>query len=125
MFNKILILTFIFFIMFGQSMGGAMEARPNYKERIKEKYKNIDLSDGVNKEEAIIIAQNYLIKEGLDKKCNIATTEVVGDLYKNPEYWHVSVSTTHKVKWEQGLKWMSVYVNKKTGEVKGGGAGPS
>ena len=125
MFKKDLLIIFLWFLIFGRTAGGAMEANQNYKEQIKEKYKNIDLSDGVSKKEAIIIAQNYLIGEELNNICDITTGEVIGDMYNNPEYWHVSFSTTHKVKLEQGLKWVSVYVNKGTGEVKYGGEGPS
>jgi len=125
MIKRILLILFLCFLVYGKNIGGAMGVNLNYKEQIKEKYKNIDLSDGVSKEEAIIIAQNYLIGEELDKICDIATGEVVGDMYNNPGYWHVSFSATHKVKREQGLKWASVYVNKRTGEVKYGGEGPS
>lgn len=125
MLKKIILVIFLYFLLSAETTGGAMGLNLNYKEQVKEKYKNINLSDGVNKEEAIIIAQNYLIREELDKICDIATGEVVGDMYNNSEYWHVSFSTTHKVKGEQGLKWASVYVNKRTGEVKYGGEGPS
>lgn len=125
MIKKVFIFVFISFLIFGPSIGGTMGEKPDYKIQIKEKYNQIDLSDGVSKEEAIIIAQNYLIEEGLDKICDISTGEVIGDLYNNPEYWHVSFSTTQKVKRQQGLKWASVYVHKKTGEVKYGGEGPS
>ena len=54
-------------IAFLSSIGAAMAQAPDYKELIKGKYKNIDLSEGVSKEEAIIIAQNYLIGKGEDK----------------------------------------------------------
>jgi hypothetical protein len=126
MYKKRLVLAIIcFIILFTTNRGIAMSDRPNNKTEIKEKFKQIDLSGSVSKEDAIIIAQNYLIEEGLDKICDISTGEVIGDLYNNPEYWHVSFSTTQKVKQQQGLKWASVYVHKKTGEVKYGGEGPS
>lgn len=127
MTNKkiLIILIAISWYIVNPDLGGAMGETSDYKTRIKAKLRNIDISDGVNQKEAIIIAQNYLIDEGLDKICAISTGKVVGDLYNNPEYWHVSFSTTQNVKWKQGLKWASVYVSKKTGEAKYGGEGPS
>lgn len=102
-----------------------MGARLDYRTQIKEKVKQIDFSNGVSKEDAIVIAQNYLIEEKLDEMCVISKAEVIGDLYRNPEYWHVSFPTTLRVKLKQGLKWLSVYVHKTTGKVKYGGEGPS
>lgn len=125
---RIYILIFIFLLLiFGQISGGAMGERPDYKLQIKEKFQKINLSDGVSKEEATIIAQNALIENGGDKDCIISSAEVFAedDSYRDKNYWHISFKTTSRFRSRTGLEWITTNVNKKTGEMVGGGAGPS
>lgn len=106
-------------------IGGAMGMDFKDKSNIKARLKEIDISKGVNKEEAIIIAQNYLIEKGLDNMYLIHTAKVMNDAYNKPDYWCIQISTTPKVALVQGLKWGCVFVNKQTSDVKYGGEGPS
>lgn len=103
-----------------------MGERPDYKTEIREKLKHVDTSDGVNEEEAIIIAQNDLITrdENVDKFCILSKPTVIESPYAK-DCWLVSFPTTLKVKRTRGLKWTTIYIDKKTGEIKGGGASPS
>jgi hypothetical protein len=109
------------------SEGLAMAQAPDYKEQIKEKYKKVDLSDGVSKEEAIIIAQNYLIERGIDKTYKLESAEVFGedDPFWDKNSWHIGFYTKLGERLKTGLKWCSFHVDKKTGSVLGGGCGPS
>gem|GEM_PF-3403422 len=96
------------------------------KITIKEKLASVNLSDGVDKEEAIVIAQNYLIDNGLDALLDVSKVRKTDD-QKSPwgiEDWLISFSTTSKARRQQGLKWGSLLVNKKTGVVKYLGEGP-
>jgi len=121
------ILTIIMSIALNSIQGVAMEARPAYKEQIKEKLKNIIFSDGVSKEEAIIIAQNYLLETEWGKSCNLKSAEVFGenDPYWDKDSWHISFKLTYKERVKSGLKWTILNVDKKTGKVTPGGEGPS
>lgn len=107
--------------------GFAMEERSDYKAEIKEKYRQINLSDGVSKEEAIIIAQNYLIDEGLDKNYIISKPTVEDFEFSQWNEWRI----IFKAKYGESIKqanifgllgifkwWISVNVHKKTGEIK-------
>jgi hypothetical protein len=123
---RISILIFIFLLLiFWQIPGGAMGERPDYKSQIKEKFKTIDLSDGVSKEEAAIIAQNFLIDDGFElKDVNILKPQVVeSGLIEG--CWAVTFNTSFKIKHSQGLNWYTVDIDKKTGEIKAKGFGPS
>ena len=113
-------------ITFIPSKGVAMGSAPDYKEQIMEKYKKIDLSDGINKEEAIMIAQNYLIEKGIDKDCIIAKTKVMDKEWWIPDgCWEIRFGAIDSIKQKQGLEWFSVYIDKIKGEIKGKGWGPS
>lgn len=109
------------------SKGVAMGDMPDYKAQIKEKYKKIDLADGVSKEEAIIIAQNYLLETEWGKSCNLKSAEVFGenDPYWDKNSWHISFKLTFKERLKSGLKWTVLNVDKRTGKVTAGGEGPS
>jgi hypothetical protein len=117
----VLFLISIFFII--DNKGMAMTGRPYdyYREKLKE----VNISDGVSKEEAIIIAQNYIIdkiKEGGDfyKKLGISKPEFSDDSkYKNQlkENWVILFPMRYGF-----LKtWNVIYVNKQTGKVVDGG----
>lgn len=121
----ILTLVLLFLITFIPSKGVAMGSAPNYKEQIMEKYKKIDLSDGDSKEEATIIAQNYLFEKGIDKDCIIAKTKVMDKEWWIPDgCWEIRFGVVPIIKQKQGLEWFSVYIDKISGEIKGSGWGP-
>ncbi|MDD2751565.1 MAG: hypothetical protein PHN59_00330 [Candidatus Omnitrophica bacterium] len=104
--------------------GGAMAERPDYRTQIKDKFSRLDLSDGVSKEEAVVIAQNYLIEKGIDKDCNIMKPEVKeSQLVDN--CWAVGFNAIAKVRSESGLEWFALHIDRTTGEIKGQGWGPS
>jgi hypothetical protein len=123
---KILFLISLVIMLTNNDKGIAMTERPDYKTEIKEKFKQIDLSDGVSKEEAIIIAQNYvitMIEEGNEycRKLVILKAKLLGE--------HV---TSEGKKWEVSFpirrgfnlfspKEFSIFVNQKTGRVTVGG----
>lgn len=102
-----------------------MAKGPDYKAVIQEKFKQLDLSDGVSKEEAIIIAQNYLIEQELDKKYVLRKPEV--DERDFGTEWVITFNATY---WESikqanifGLTgimkwWISVDIDKKTGKIE-------
>lgn len=122
----ILIFTVAVILTLNSLQGVVMGERPDYKAEIREKFKNVRLSDGANKEEAIIIAQNYMINEENDfcKNFNILKPTVEEDP-KFPEDWIVGFPTTAAFRLKTGLEWNAMYVNKKTGEVIYSGEGPS
>lgn len=107
--------------------GVAMGDKTDYKTQIKEKLKQVDISDGVSKEEAIIIAQNHMIDEGIEKTCDLRSAEVFAedDPYWDKNTWHISFKTTFKERLRSGSKWITVNVDKKTGKVEISGWGPS
>lgn len=124
------IFLFLFFVLcvtiiVNTNIGMAMGNKPDYKSEVRSKLKKIDVSDGVDKREAVILAQNYLIDEGLDKMYLISSARVIESSYEKLEYWCVRFSTFSKIKLKQGLEWGIVYIDKKTGKVKEGGSGPS
>jgi len=99
--------------------GIALAGRPYdyYREKLKE----VNISDGVSKEEAIIIAQNYVIdmiekKEDFFKKLGISKPQ----LSEDPDFkedWIILFPMRYGF-----LKtWGVVYVNKKTGKAVYGG----
>ncbi len=66
----------LFFIVFLMALSGcAITGKAVYKENLQ----LVNFSDGINEEEAVIIAQNYLINNNLTKDCNIYR---VGDAFK-------------------------------------------
>lgn len=104
--------------------GGAMAEKPDYRIQIKDKFSQLDLSDGVSKEEAVVIAQNYLIEKGIDKDCNILKPEVKeSKLVDN--CWAVGFNAAARVRSESGLEWFALHIDRNTGEIKGQGWGPS
>lgn len=107
-------------------MGGTMTP-----EQCKTRLKTIDLSDGISKEEAIIIAQNYSIDEGSEKfyilsRPSVKDSSFTVDGAGRPlaPCWEVRFPTMWRVRLKQGLLWGTVLIDKQTGHVKGSGAGP-
>lgn len=105
-----------------------MGERPDYKVEIQEKYRQIDLSDDVSQEEAIIIAQNYMIEERLDKSYAIARPAVEELDFGNK--WEVIFKATYGESIKKanifGLMgvfkwWICVHIDKKTGKITGVG----
>jgi hypothetical protein len=103
-------------------MGGAL----NYKAEIKAKFKKIDISkNGVTKDAAVIIAQDFLIDNGFDIKNIQIYKYTVEDKTLDLKLWIISFDATNKTRKESGLDWYTVQVDKDTGEIKGHGWGPS
>ena len=110
-------------------MGGTMGRSPDY---YRAQLKLVDLSDGVSKDEAIIIAQNNLIDDGTDKEVSLSRPSVEDSRFTvdgagRPlaPCWEVRFNANWKVQLESGLKWVRVLVDKKTGQIKSSGWGPS
>ena len=102
-------------------MGGTMaKSSDDYRAQLK----HVDLSDGVSKDEATIIAQNYLLDNNY-KDGYVISHPSVGSSSLVEGCWTVEFPTTLSVRLQQGLKWLRVHVDKKTGQVKSSGWGPS
>lgn len=92
--------------------GGAMAERPN-KENFQEQ---VDLSDGVNKEEAVILAKNYIMQKGLEKNMIVLKPKVKeNSLVK--ECWAVYFSPSSQMRGRIPFNFV-VDVDKNTGEIK-------
>ena len=98
-----------------------MRKSPDY---YRAKLREIDPSDGISKAEAVIIAQNYLLDHGLDRECDL-TRSTVGESGLHENCWAVSFDATSKVKAESGLNWYALDIDKKTGQIKSSGWGPT
>ena len=101
------------------------------REAYRAKLTQVDLSDGVSQEEAVIMAQNNLIDDGTDKFCILSRPSVKeshftvdGDGRPLAPCWEVTFPTTWGVRLRQGLFWGEVLIDKRTGQIKGRGAGP-
>ncbi|MEW6008873.1 MAG: hypothetical protein AB1629_04485 [Candidatus Omnitrophota bacterium] len=76
----------------------------------------VDLSDGVNKEEVIILAKNYLIHKGLEKNVIILKPKVrESRLFK--ECWAVYFQPSPNIRARIPFDFV-VDVDKRTGEIK-------
>lgn len=115
---------FSFTIFVFSDKGGAMAERQDYVSQVKEKFKNINLSDGVSKEEAVIIAQNDMIDDGGADKVYL-TKPKVSESGLLEDCWYVGFDVRSKVRFRNGLQWYSIHIDKKTGEIKSRGWGPS
>lgn len=110
-----------FFVTNGKVMAMAENPYGYYRKKLKE----VKVSDGVDKEEAIIIAQNYvidMIEKGEDflKKLGLSKAQISTDSYDSKSFlddWVVLFPMRY------GLfkTWNVFYVNKITGKVVGGG----
>ena len=102
-----------------------MGKKMDYREEIKEKLRDVDIHDGINKEEAIIIAQNDIISNNIgDSKLNIHKPKVVESQLVEG-CWRVIFKARFSVKMKNWLFWYVVEVDKKSGEIKSHGWGPS
>lgn len=124
--GKVSSVLFVLILLLGYHVGDAMGMGRNYEAQIKEKFKKINLADGVDEKEAVVIVQNAVIESGDDKNCVISSAKVFGqnDPYWSKDSWHISLRTTFRERMRSGLKWTAVNVDKKTGEMTPGGAGP-
>jgi len=102
----------VLFVFLKPYYGGAMAERP-VKENSQEK---IDLSDGVNKEEAIILAKNYLMQKGLEKNVVMLKPKVKESRLVK-ECWAVYFPPSPKMKERMPFNFV-VDVDKNTGEIK-------
>ncbi len=110
-------------------MGGMMAKSSDY---YRAQLQQVNLTDGVSKEEAVIIAQNNLIDDGTDKSCVLSQPSVKdsrftvdGAGHPLAPCWEVRFDATWKTRLRSGLKWFRVLVDKKTGQIKSSGWGPS
>lgn len=112
----ILIVILILFAFLSYSNGDAMAERPK-KENSQEK---IDLSDGVDKKEAIILARNYLIQKGLEKNVIILRPKVK---VRSPwnDCWSVYFPQGPNIKGATLSGLFVVRIDKNTGEIKSAG----
>ena len=127
MYNRktsIILIGIILWSLISSVWGGAMGEKLDYKAEIKSRLKTINISDWVNREEAKILAQNYLIDNNLDNLLIISKPSIEFDR-RRKDSWLITFPTTREVRLKQGLSWGSVLINKRTGEVKYLGEGPS
>lgn len=124
--NKItlpLFLIIVIVILINTNKGIAMAGKSDY-DYYKEKLKGVSISDGVNKEEAIILAQNYIIDDRKLKIMYIVQKPKIYETRLSEGYWEVQFP----LRWKYGIgplrRWGVLYVDIKTGEVEGGGQAP-
>ena len=110
-----------FFMINNKGMAMSKITYEYYREKLKE----VNISDGVSKEEAIIIAQNYIIDmiekgEEFFRKLVISKPQLSEDPWYTDRFreeWIILFPMRYGF-----LKtWNVIYVNKKTGEVVDGG----
>lgn len=126
--QNIVVVCLLLTIIFMPVKGLAMEKNSKFALKIKENYQQLDFSDGISKNEAIIIAQYDLIKdEGKDWDLNIKKPRVKESGLKDVigDCWAVIFDANLKMKFKSGLKWYTIHVDKKTGEIRSRGWGPS
>lgn len=114
-------------IIFYPLKGTAMAIKSSTIEKIKDDYKEINFSDGITKEEAVIIAKYYVItNEDDDLASNVKINSVQVDKsgFDNG-WWAVSFDANLKFKRKTGLKWYTIHIDKTTGELKTRGWGPA
>ena len=119
------VLITMLFLLISMNPSFAMGENRKKFDIIKEKFKMVDLSDGVNKEEASIIAQNHLVNKNFQAKdINIFRPRVEqSGLFNN--FWVVIFNPSFHIRISQGLEWYSLNIDKQTGEIKTEGWGPS
>ncbi len=65
------------------------------------------------------------IKENLERKYPRDSYRIYCILSVAHDCWSVIFNTSFQVRWHQGLKWLNVLIDKKTGEIISEGEGPS
>lgn len=98
-----------------------MEKSPDHD---KAQPQQVNTSDGISKEEAVIVAKKYLVEKGY-REGYVISKPTVTESSVVEGCWTVSFPTTWRVRMEQGLKWLAVDVDKKTGQIRSAGWGPS
>ena len=104
-----------------------MGTSPAYESEIRTKAEQINISDGVNRDEAIVLAQHQLLQDNRARGLSLSSADVFGenDPFWDKDTWHVSFKTKFPSRLKDGTKWWVLNVNKETGEVTYGGGGPS
>lgn len=127
--NSIMLLIVVLTILLLPLKGSAMGNNPTEIEQIKEDYANLNLADGVSKEEAFVIAQYFIINDSstLSSNVNLGSGKVMESGLKNVigDCWAVNFSAQSKFRRQTGLKWFDVHIDKLTGKIKTTGWGPS
>ena len=59
------------------------------KQEINEQMKLVNVSDGVNREEAVIMAKNYMVNKGYDFDWNVSNPKAVEDA---GDHWAITFS---------------------------------
>ena len=111
-------------VLVSGAMGCGMRERLIDPRPYRAQRTQVNVADGVDQREAIILAQNYLLDEGYNHSYVISKPQV-GESYLVDGCWAVGFPTTWKTWWEQRLKWLAVHIDKNSGEVKSLGWGPS
>ena len=114
-------------LLFDATDGAAMGTGRAYESEIRMRAQQIKVDNGIDKEEAIILAQNQLLKDNRAKGLSLRSAEIFGenDPFWDKDTWHISFKATFPSRLKDGVKWWTLHVNKKTGEVTYGGGGPS
>ncbi len=129
MIKKIyVILSFLVLAMFLYPMRGVpMAINPDKSNEIIKKYNRINFSDGINKDEAIIIAQHSIVTDEENNwkdNLKVASAEV-DNSGLDEGWWAVGFDATLSFKSRTGLRWFTIHIDKKTGEIKSKGWGPA
>jgi len=98
-------------------MGCATVVSTGY-EVVVSKISEVDISDGVNKLEAIFLAKSYLIESGNDQNCHLDRPSVRSNELDNHSSWIVAFRTVLKKRLKEGFFWYDIYVDKNTGLIK-------
>ena len=124
LFASLICLCFLI-ALFENSVCEAMGAPKDWEGKIEKQYQKINTADGISKDEASLIAQNFLIEDGFTlSQVNILKPKVYESSLVDG-CWAVGFDASFKVRWEQGLKWYSLHIDKKTGQIKSQGWGPA
>ncbi len=125
-FNMFLIV--LGMMLFLPLKGLAMGNNPKTIEKIKEDYSKLNLTDGVSKQEALIIAKHFVINDPYNLSAVVMSSgKVMESGYKDLKgnCWAVIFDAKLKVKWQTGLLWFEVHIDKVSGMIKVQGWGPS
>lgn len=123
--QKIIVLSLLIIILLiTWNKGEAMAERSLDYNSYKEKLKEVNISDGVSEEEAIILAQNYIVNDEELKTMCLVHKPKIDERRLSEGYWRIQFP----LRWKYGVgwlrRWVIFYVNIRTGEVKEGGQTP-